>query len=297
MDLSALAPEQGADPRTVQSTSQASGTDSWVVAIQPQQIQQIVQLSAQAPALVLIHGGDETSQKFHSVLAEAVDAQNGRILLATLDATSSPELAQQAGQLPVITAFLSGQPIGEFDASTPAEQLPQLVPQILQLGTQHGITGTLPAQSTRAAGEDDDAEEQLPPLHQKAHDSLEAGDYQGAAEAYQQALKERPDDTAAKLGLAQVRLIERTQDADVAAVRQRAAENPDDVSAQTEVADIDVLGGHVEDAFGRLVRFIQTHPGDDRETARKHLIELYSIVGDEDPRVAASRRKLANALF
>ena len=296
VDLASLAPESGAPASPSAAGQQPNSRDSWVLAIQPQQIQQIVQLSAQAPALVLIHGADETSQTFNSVLAEAVDAQGGRIMLATLDAAASPELAQQAGQLPVVTAFLSGQPIGEFDAKTPADQLPQLVTQILQLGTQNGVTGTLPPQSTRA-GAEDEQDDQLPPLHQKAHDCLDAGDYPGAAAAYQQALKERPGDADAKLGLAQVQLLQRTQGADASAVRQRAADRPDDVAAQTEVADLDVLGGHVEDAFARLVRYIQAHPGDERETARKHLVELYSIVGDQDPRVAASRRKLANALF
>ncbi|RUQ39243.1 tetratricopeptide repeat protein, partial [Micrococcus sp. HSID17227] len=63
------------------------------------------------------------------------------------------------------------------------------------------------------------------------------------------------------------------------------------------VADLDVLGGHVEDAFDRLVRFIALHPGDDRETARAHLVDLYTVVGTDDPRVQASRRRLAAALF
>lgn len=296
VDLSSLADQGGAQQSSPQAGQPAGGRDSWVVAIQPQQLQQIVQLSSQAPALVLMHGGDETSQRFRTVLSDAVDAQGGRILLATLDAASSPEIAEQAGQLPVVTAFLSGKPIGEFDSQAPAEQLPQLVTQILQLGTQHGVTGTLPAQGTRE-GSEEEQEEELPPLHQKARDCLEEGDYDGAVVAYQEALKENPADSDAKLGLAQVQLIRRTQDADVAAVRQRAADAPDDVAAQTAVADVDVFGGHVEDAFARLVRFIQSHPGDDRETARKHLVELYSIVGDHDPRVAASRRKLANALF
>ncbi|HIW99146.1 MAG TPA: tetratricopeptide repeat protein, partial [Candidatus Nesterenkonia stercoripullorum] len=96
---------------------------------------------------------------------------------------------------------------------------------------------------------------------------------------------------------AQVGLLQRTRDMDVSAVRTAGAERPDDVAAQIAVSDLDVLGGHVEDAFNRLISFIQKHPADGREEARVHLIELYSIVGDTDPRVSASRRKLARALF
>lgn len=307
VDLSSLANQnaqsgQGAQPSPGASsaTGQAGGTggaDSWVLGINPQQLQQIVQLSSQAPVLVLIHGDDATSQQFVSTLSEAVDAQGGRIMMATLDAAASPELAQQAGQLPVVTAFLGGQPIGEFDSQASAEQLPQVVTQILQLATQNGITGTLPPQSSSAPQESEGGQEELPPLHQKAHEALEAGDYESAVAAYEQAIKEKPNDDEAKRALAQVQLMQRTQDKDLAAVRQRAADAPDDVAAQIDVADMDVLGGHVEDAFDRLIRYIQSHAGDEREAARAHLVELYSIIGDADPRVAASRRKLARVLF
>ncbi|MGH3507670.1 MAG: tetratricopeptide repeat protein [Nocardioidaceae bacterium] len=37
--------------------------------------------------------------------------------------------------------------------------------------------------------------------------------------------------------------------------------------------------------------------GDDRERARTHLVELFSVVGDADPRVAKARQSLANVLF
>src|SRR5699024_3545417 len=63
------------------------------------------------------------------------------------------------------------------------------------------------------------------------------------------------------------------------------------------VADLDLLGGHVKDAIDRLVKFISRSAGEDKDAARVHLLELYSVVGDDDDRVAASRRKLAAALF
>lgn len=294
VDLSTLAEKSAQQAPAGQQPAGTQG--SWVVSVAPQQLQQIVQLSAQVPVLVLIHGDDATSQQFAATLEKAVDSHQGRMVMATINAASAPEIAEQAGNLPVVTAFLSGQPVGEFDASAPVEQLPEVIGQILQLATQNGVTGTVPPQSQRG-GQEPEAEPELPPLHRKAHEALENGDYDGAAEAFAEALKEKPDDSDAKLGLAQVQLMKRTKDVDVAAVRQRAADNMDDVRAQTDVADVDVLGGHVEDAFQRLIRYIQTHPGEGRETARKHLVELFSIVGDTDPRVVAARKKLATALF
>ena len=37
--------------------------------------------------------------------------------------------------------------------------------------------------------------------------------------------------------------------------------------------------------------------GADRDTVRVHLVELFDVVGAEDPRVAQARLALANALF
>ena len=72
---------------------------------------------------------------------------------------------------------------------------------------------------------------------------------------------------------------------------------PDDVDAQTMVADLDMLGGHVEDAFLRLIELVRRTSGDDRDKAREHLIGLFGAVGNDDPRVLKGRQSLASALF
>lgn len=302
VDLSALAPSPAqAAPQGAGAPPAGSSADSWAVAVQPQQLQQVVELSSQAPVIVLIFGADAASATMKTTLEDLVDAQQGRILLAEIDASAHPELAQSADQVPVATAFIGGRPVGEFDSSVPSEQLGQLVTQMVQMATQNGMTQKLPPQSTRTAqgaeGSEAPAEPELPPLHQEAQDALEAGDYAKAAAAYERAIKEKPDDEDAKIGLAQVKLLQRTAGVDIAQTRQLGADQPDDVQAQIAVADVDILGGHVEDGLSRLVRFIQTHFGDDREAARAHLVELYSIVGDSDPRVSSSRKQLARALF
>jgi putative thioredoxin len=79
--------------------------------------------------------------------------------------------------------------------------------------------------------------------------------------------------------------------------RAAAAEAPDDLQAQLAVADLDLTGGHVEDAFSRLVGFIARSSGEDREAARVRLLELFEVVGSADPRVGAARQQLARALF
>jgi putative thioredoxin len=70
-----------------------------------------------------------------------------------------------------------------------------------------------------------------------------------------------------------------------------------DVDAQTMVADLDLLGGHVEDAFARLINLVRRTSEDDRDRARTHLIGMFGAVGNDDPRVLRARRDLASALF
>ncbi len=50
-------------------------------------------------------------------------------------------------------------------------------------------------------------------------------------------------------------------------------------------------------AFARLLDVVRRTAGEDRDAARVHLVELFSVVGDEDPRVGAARRQLSAALF
>ncbi|MGB5952545.1 MAG: tetratricopeptide repeat protein, partial [Ornithinimicrobium sp.] len=137
----------------------------------------------------------------------------------------------------------------------------------------------------------------LPPLHQEAVDAIERGDLAAAGAAYEKAMKQSPADEEARLGLSQVRLMERTQAMDPAVVRQQAADAPTDVAAQIAAADLDLVGGHVEDAFARLIDLVRVTSADERKTAREHLISLFDVIGAQDPRVSAARRALTNALF
>jgi putative thioredoxin len=91
--------------------------------------------------------------------------------------------------------------------------------------------------------------------------------------------------------------MQRTQGADLQAARAAAAAAPTDVDAQILVADLDLLGGHVEDAFLRLVDTVRVTADADRNKAREHLVELFEVVGVTDERVVRARKSLMSALF
>jgi putative thioredoxin len=58
-----------------------------------------------------------------------------------------------------------------------------------------------------------------------------------------------------------------------------------------------MLGGHVDDAFNRLIDVVRRTSDEDRNKAREHLIGLFGAVGNDDPRVLRGRQNLASALF
>ena len=130
-----------------------------------------------------------------------------------------------------------------------------------------------------------------------AQEALGNGDIEGAVAEYQRLLDANPADTEAAAGLAMAKLLQRTQGVDLNEARAAAAAAPDDVDAQTMVADLDMLGGHVEDAFNRLIDLVRRTAGDERNAAREHLLGLFGAVGNDDPRVLKARQNLASALF
>ncbi|MGH3425295.1 MAG: tetratricopeptide repeat protein, partial [Nocardioidaceae bacterium] len=153
------------------------------------------------------------------------------------------------------------------------------------------VRGAVPDQ------EEDTEEPAEDPRFAEADEAFATGDFDAAIAAYQAVLTANPADVEAAERLAGVKLMQRTKDADLDAARAAAADRPEDLDAQMLVADLDVSGGHVEDAFGRLIDVVKRASGDDRERVRQRLLDLFTIVGTEDPRVATARRALASALF
>jgi putative thioredoxin len=140
-------------------------------------------------------------------------------------------------------------------------------------------------------------EEPLPPLHQEAYDAIARGDFEAAASAYRTAIAQDPRDSLAVAGLAQANLLGRLQGKTLDEIRNTAASTPDDLDAQLDVADLDLSGGHVEDAFDRLLTLFPKLDVDGKKRVRERLVEYFEVVGTEDPRVAAARRRLTNLLY
>src|SRR5450830_629316 len=262
----------------------------------------LVNSSTEHPVVVLLWASwSEVSIALARDLGTLADEFAGKFLLARIDAEANPQVAAafqvSVQAVPAVVAVIAGQPLPLFQGQHPVEQMRGLLDQVIAAAAANGVTGTVGAPAPTSEEQPEPEEPPLPPLHQAAYDAIERDDLAAAAEAYAQALRENPRDGMARAGLAQVNLLVRTGDADQVAARATAAADARDVAAQLLVADLDVLGGNVDDAFTRLVDLVRVTAGDDREAVRLRLIDLFEVVGSDDPRVGPARRALASALY
>ncbi|MEV0370042.1 tetratricopeptide repeat protein [Streptomyces sp. NPDC050636] len=267
--------------------------------------QDVLQRSTEVPVVIDFWAEwCEPCKQLGPLLERLAGEYAGKFVLAKIDVDANQMLFQQFGVqgIPAVFAVVAGQPIPLFQGAAPESQIRQVLDQLVQAAEQQfGIVGA-PVDAP-AAGEQEAAAEAPAPvgpydaLLEAANSALDSGDLGGAIQAYQNVLSDDPANPEAKLGLAQAELLQRVQGLDPQAVRKEAAENPADVQAQIRAADLDLVGGHVEDAFGRLVDAVKRTFGDDRDAARVRLLELFEVIGAEDPRVTSARTALARVLF
>ncbi|MFM9878725.1 MAG: tetratricopeptide repeat protein [Rhodoglobus sp.] len=252
----------------------------------------VLDLSASVPVIVEFFGAG-----IQPSLGPLIRQYAGRLALVTVDGTTNPQLVQafQVQEVPTVAAVVGGRPLQLFSGMMPEAELRTVFDQVLALAAQNGVTGTIPVdEEGEPAGP---VEEPLPPLHQEAYDAITSGDFAAAIKAYETAIAQNPRDQLAVAGLAQVSLLARLEGLSPDAVRTAAASNAGDVDAALAVADLDVSGGHLDEAFARLLDLFPSLDPAGRNAVRTRLLEYFEIAGAEDPRVIAARRRLTGLLY
>ncbi|MEW9533064.1 tetratricopeptide repeat protein [Microbispora sp. NPDC049125] len=231
----------------------------------------------------------EQVRQFSDTLEKLAGEAAGAWILARVDVEAEPQLAQALRMRAIPTVYLAfqGQLMPLFEGPLPEAQLRQALAQVFE---QLGVELAEPA-------EGEAPEPPLDPDLLAAEQAMEKGDLDAAAAAYQRLLARSPQDEEAKIGLAGVGLVRRTQDLDPADVLRRAAEDPADVDTQLQAADLELVNGQIDEAFDRLVGMVRRTAGPDREKVRVHLIGLFEALPADDPSVSKARRALARALF
>ena len=307
VDLEALKHQVKAEPGQAGGAPAAGG---YVIDTTENTFQAMVQTSATFQILLLLWvPTDDRLFPMARALGDAVNGLNGQIQLSRIDIATNPSIAQalQVQGAPALFALISGRPMPLLQGLPGDDELKQLtdevIPKIIQAAAQSGVNGTAPysgdpdsdaAASTGATGADT---EQVPPEHAEAHRLAEEGDYAGAAAEYARVMESDPSDALAAREHAKALLLARSGSADVREVRAAAASAPDDVEAQLAVADIDMIGGQIQDAFDRLLDFLAAGHKGDLEAVRQRLLEYFTIPEPTDPRLARARRRLATLMY
>ena len=205
--------------------------------------------------------------------------------LARVDIEAHPQVAQafQTKSIPYAVAIIAEQMVPLFEQPYPEAQVKMVLDKVLTLASEQGV-GQAPV-------------EQMEPEEAEAMDALEAGDYIAAETAYKKWFSRKPAENLAKLGLAQTQLLIRTEGLELNAVLDESTKNPSDIALQLKAADVEIVNGGVEAAFTRLLHAIRATSGDDRAKIKDHLLNLFALVDQSDPRLVAARKELASALF
>lgn len=301
VDLSSLLRK----PSNAQTSEAAAGTGdaagevtvaSLVVEASDANFGQILELSRTVAVVVELYAVTPSAS-----LERVIRGFGGKLILALVDARTNPQLTQafQAVAAPTVAAVIGGRPIALYEGELPEAEARTVFDQVLTLAAQNGVSGVAKT-ATDSPGEPEDAEpapEPLPPHHQEAFDAIDRGDYASAISEYQTAIAQNPRDQLAVAGLAQVSLLHRLSGTNVDDVRAAAASAPHSVEAQLAVADLDVSGGHIDDAFSRLLELFPTLDQDGKNLVRERLLSYFEIVGADDDRVSAARRRLTSLLY
>ncbi|NEG55315.1 tetratricopeptide repeat protein [Bifidobacterium platyrrhinorum] len=309
VDLEALAHQVKADPGQEGGAPAAGG---YVIDTTENTFQAMVQTSATFPILLLLWiPTDDRLFPMARALADAVNAMNGQIQLSRIDINENPSIAQalQVQGAPALFALIGGRPMPLLQGLPSDDELDQIktqvLPKIVAMAQQAGVNGTAPYSGDPAEAGADVADgagaaakaNVVPPEHQEAYQLAQAGDYSGAAAAYGRVLESDPGDAVAARERAKALLLARSADADVREVRAAAAAAQDDVEAQLAVADIDMIGGQIQDAFDRLLDFVAAGHKADIEPVRQRLLEYFAIPEPTDARLKAARRRLATLMY
>jgi putative thioredoxin len=246
----------------------------------------ILPLSLVRPVIVLMWSPrSPESVEMIKVLGKLEGDYKEAFALARVDIESHPQVAQafQTKTVPYAVAIIAEQMVPLFEQSYPEAQVRMVLDKVLTLASEQGI-GQAPVEQMEA--------EEI-----EAMDALEAGNYVAAEAAYKKWLSRKPSENLAKLGLAQTQLLIRTEGLELNVVLDESTKNPTDITLQLRAADVEIVNGGVEAAFARLIQAVRFTSGDERTKVKDHLLNLFALVDQSDPRLAAARKELASALF
>lgn len=232
------------------------------------------------------------SEGLSAALEKQVRLLAGKVLLVRIDGDASPRILQAFGvqNLPSVVALLKGQPVPLFEGDQADDAINAVLSKLTQVAAENGINGIL------EVSENADATVQpaTPIKHLAAYEAMESADFAGAVSLFEAALINSPADQEAQTGLAQAKLLLRTQNLDF---EKTLASNAESTEALLQKADACVAVGHAAEGYQLILTRFAVADKEEREVLRKHLLELFAVSDQSAPELANARRVLASLLY
>jgi putative thioredoxin len=242
------------------------------------------------------------------MLDRLAEEYSGRFKLAKVNTDEQRELAQQVGirSLPTVVLFKDRTAVDHFIGLVPESKVRELLDK--HLPTQSDAPASR-AQTLKAAGDYAGAREILEAQLARDQTSIPLqadiaelhaleGDLDGARRALEQLRAKEPNHASVKrlAALLEFSTIVAAYP-DVRALRQRVADNPQDLELRHALAVHQLLGGDVEPAIDTWLDFMRNHRSFQDDLGKKSLVLAFELIGEADPIVGQTRRAMARLLF
>ncbi len=248
------------------------------------------------------------------LLEAAVNAAGGKVALAKVNVDQNQSLAAQlrVQSLPMVYAFIDGQPVDGFAGALPATEVRAFVDRVAAQSVgavQEQIDQALAAADAALATDHEKAAQLYSSVLES--DSANARAIAGLGKALLRAgrtndardiLENISDDLAQDPAIESLRsaislAAETSQAGDVSTLRTKMDANPDDHQARIDLANALLAHDDREEAIEVLLESIRRDREWNDAAARKRLLKLLDVLGPGDPLTARARMRLSTILF
>ena len=241
------------------------------------------------------------------ILEKLVGEYQGRFLLAKVNSDEHPQLSAQFGVrgIPNVKAFVDGKLADEFTGALPESGVRAFIDRLIP------TPGEKLRRTARALvnqGDFDEAERHLrsalelePANHALRLDLVELllakNSHAEADEMFAPIPERERDERADKLYSVLAFWKKSQQLPAVEELQAKLAANPADVHALMALGERLVADNRFEPALAALLEVVRKDRGALRTSARKLMVEVFNLAGDQDELVSKYRKLLAGALY
>ncbi|MEM7306867.1 MAG: tetratricopeptide repeat protein [Planctomycetota bacterium] len=238
-------------------------------------------------------------------LEQAARDGNGRFLLAKVDVDKNPELAQafQVQGIPTVLGVQGGRVVDGFSGALPPAELERF------LGSVAPPLGPTPLEAARALAAEGNLGEAIALL--RTHLAESASDHEARIELASLLVDDGKLDDAksewaelsdeareSEAGATLATKLEYAENAgDLGELEAAVTAAPEDPAARIAYGKGLIAAQKYEDALKQLIEAVELDPKFDDSAARKAMLEVFDILGTEDPLANDYRFKLSLLLF